>query len=40
MQYVMIGLLVVVCCLIAGFVDCAIEQRKRDKENKKARGDQ
>ena len=40
MQYVLIGLAVVVCCFIAGFVDCAIEQHKRDKENKKREGRQ
>jgi len=37
-NYILIGLIVIVCCLIAGFVDCAIEQHKRDKENKKERG--
>ena len=34
MKYIGIGLLVIVLCLVAGFIDAALDKRKRDKEQR------
>ena len=39
MKYLLIFVIVLAVCLVAGFIDAVLDKRKRDKENKKARGE-